>query len=181
MLDRLAFDVLTLPPLRARTGDVALLAEHFGRAMAADMGWEMFPGFAPSALAALEDFAWPGNIRELKNVVERAVASCLAREKPIERIVFDPFASPFRPQAVRAQGVPASGAAPVTAAPTALPAELPDDFRAAINAFESDLLSRALTDARHNQRAAAKRLGLGYHQLRNLLRKHGLMPGRDKE
>jgi psp operon transcriptional activator len=183
LLDRLAFDVLTLPPLRARTGDVALLAEHFGRAMAADMGWEMFPGFAPSAL---EDFAWPGNIRELKNVVERAVASCLAREKPIERIVFDPFASPFRPQAVRAQGVPVSGvpvsgAAPVTAAPTALAAELPDDFRAAINAFESDLLSRALTDARHNQRAAAKRLGLGYHQLRNLLRKHGLMPARDKE
>jgi len=181
LLDRLAFDVLTLPPLRARTGDVALLAEHFGRAMAADMGWEMFPGFAPSALAALEDFAWPGNIRELKNVVERAVASCLAREKPIERIVFDPFASPFRPQAVRAQSVPASGAAPVTAAPIALPAELPDDFRAAINAFESDLLSRALKDARHNQRAAAKRLGLGYHQLRNLLRKHGLMPARDKE
>ena len=73
------------------------------------------------------------------------------------------------------------GAAPVAAVPTTLPADLPDDFRAAINAFESDVLSRALKDARHNQRAAAKRLGLGYHKLRNLLRKHGLMLARDKE
>lgn len=177
LLDRLAFDVLTLPPLRARAGDVALLAEHFGRGMAADLGWEIFPGFSPSAVAALEAYAWPGNVRELKNVVERAVASWTERDKSIDRIVFDPFASPFRPQAGRSHAPQPHVSSD---APAPAPAALPDDFRSAVAAFESDLLVRALRDARHNQRAAAKRLGLGYHQLRNLLRKHGLMPARGK-
>ena len=181
LLDRLAFDVLTLPPIRARSGDIALLAEHFGRAMAADLGWEVFQGFSAGSLAALEDYAWPGNVRELKNVVERAVASWLDRDKPIDRIVFDPFASPFRPQ------TPPSvvAAAPPSLVPASTeataPIVLPDDFRAAVASYESDLLTRALREARHNQRAAAKRLGLGYHQLRNLLRKHGLMPAREKD
>src|SRR3954471_9541526 len=75
LLDRLAFDVLTLPPLRARSGDIALLADHFARAMAADLGWKVFPGFSEGAQAALEAYGWPGNVRELKNVVERAVAA----------------------------------------------------------------------------------------------------------
>lgn len=179
LLDRLAFDVLTLPPLRARLGDVGLLSEHFGRGMAADLGWEVFPGFSPAAAAALEAYGWPGNVRELKNVVERAVAAWNERDRPIERIVFDPFASPFRPQTGRPHTTPA--APPAAEPPAAPPTVLPDDFRAAVAAFESDLLVRALRDARHNQRAAAKRLGLGYHQLRNLLRKHGLMPARDKD
>jgi len=181
LLDRLAFDVLTLPPLRARAGDVALLAEHFGRAMASDLGWEVFPGFSLSAVTALESFAWPGNVRELKNVVERAVAGWLDREKPIDRIVFDPFASPFRPRNARPAGAAPAAAPAASAEAPAVPSALPDDFRSAVAAFESDLLTRALKDARHNQRAAAKRLGLGYHQLRNLLRKHGLMPARGKD
>ncbi|MGE3333125.1 MAG: phage shock protein operon transcriptional activator [Rhodospirillaceae bacterium] len=180
LLDRLAFDVLTLPPIRARSGDIALLAEHFGRAMAADLGWEVFQGFSAGSLAALEEYAWPGNVRELKNVVERAVASWLDRDKPIDRIVFDPFASPFRPQTPPSVTAATSPASTPIEAPAA-PAALPDDFRAAVASYESDLLTRALREARHNQRAAAKRLGLGYHQLRNLLRKHGLMPARDKD
>ena len=179
LLDRLAFDVLTLPPLRARVGDVALLAEHFGRAMAADMGWELFPGFSPASVGQLEGYAWPGNVRELKNVVERAVAGWPERDKPIDRIVFDPFASPFRPQAARSQMSPS--AQPSAAAPRDSLTALPDDFRSAVANYESGLLARALAEARHNQRAAAKRLGLGYHQLRNLLRKHGLMPARGKQ
>lgn len=70
LLDRLAFDVITLPPLRAREGDASLLADFFARRMAVEMG-EDFPGFAPSAMAAIEAHDWPGNVRELRNAAER--------------------------------------------------------------------------------------------------------------
>ena len=177
LLDRLAFDVLTLPPLKARTGDVALMADHFGRDMARDLGWQAFPGFTAAAQGMLDAYAWPGNVRELKNVVERAVAHWPEETKAIDRVTFDPFDSPFRPH--RLPSVVAASA-PRADSPAAAAAPLPDDFKSAVAAFESDLLTRALVDARHNQRVAARRLGLGYHQFRNCMRKHGLLPSRDK-
>ena len=73
MLDRLAFDVITLPPLRERQEDILLLAEHFAINMARNLGWELFSGFTTRAKAALLDYDWPGNVRELKNVIERSL------------------------------------------------------------------------------------------------------------
>jgi psp operon transcriptional activator len=171
LLDRLAFDVLTLPPLRARQGDVAVLADHFGRIMAAELGWDVFPGFSAATAARLEAHPWPGNVRELKNVVERAVAHWHDPQRAIEVVEFDPFASPYRPQWV--------ADSPAVSAPALLAsAPLPEDFRAAVLAYGRDILARALVEARHNQRAAAARLGLSYHQYRNLLKTHGLTTAR---
>ena len=178
LLDRLAFDVLTLPPLRSREGDVAALADHFGRAMAAELGWDAFPGFTPAAAERLARYTWPGNVRELKNVVERAVAHCADRARAIDIVQFDPFASPHRLVAPAAGRKASEEVAPVAAAPVNVSDALPDDFRSAVRAFGRDLLSRALADARHNQRAAAQRLGLTYHQYRNLLKTHGLSEAR---
>src|SRR5229473_4056906 len=73
LLDRLAFDVVTIPPLRQRAEDIPLLAEHFARAMAHELGRDRFPGFTAAALARLAAHPWPGNVRELKNVVERSL------------------------------------------------------------------------------------------------------------
>ena len=70
LLDRLAFDVITLPPLRARPGDASLLADFFARRIAIEMAQD-FPGFAPSAIAAIEGHDWPGNVRELRNFAQR--------------------------------------------------------------------------------------------------------------
>ncbi|MBL8643885.1 MAG: phage shock protein operon transcriptional activator [Rhodospirillaceae bacterium] len=183
LLDRLAFDVLTLPPLRERVGDVAMLADHFGRAMAKAMHMPSFPGFTPQTMAELEAYAWPGNVRELKNVVERAVAHCLDTAAPIGAVVFDPFDSPFRPKAAigRAKAQTAQESSPeadedTAPSPPAGMATNVTDFKAAVAAFEKQVLAEALNAARHNQRIAAKRLGLPYHQLRNALRKHGLLP-----
>lgn len=184
LIDRLSFDVLTLPPLRAREGDVRRLAEHFGRGMAADMDAKDFPGFSEAALDALEQYRWPGNVRELKNVAERATAYWPSTSKPIDKIIFDPFASPYRPvsktfadksgpQVERDDGGKDAAAPTITAA-----SELPSDFKAAVATFEKDLLTRALEESRHNQRVAARRLGLGYHQFRNALRKYDLLPSR---
>jgi psp operon transcriptional activator len=175
LLDRLAFDVLTVPPLRARQEDVPVLAEHFGRAMALELGWTSFPGFTRDALAALLAWPWPGNVRELKNVVERAVYRAPAPGRAIAVISFDPFASPYRP-------APAARPAVVEPASAGTPLMEPErkadpvDFRAAVARFERDLLERALDRHRHHQRATAAHLGLSYDQLRHQLRKHGLLP-----
>ena len=59
LLDRLSFEVITLPPLRARQGDVPLLAEHFGRRMAVELDWPNWPGFTPGALPSWKRMAGP--------------------------------------------------------------------------------------------------------------------------
>ena len=105
LLDRLAFDVITLPPLRERPGDIVMLAEHFAIGMSVELGREAFAGFTRGAREALRQYPWPGNVRELKNVVERCVYRA-DPDEPVQRIVFDPFDSPYRPspQALRASG-----------------------------------------------------------------------------
>lgn len=219
LLDRLSFEVVTLPPLRARREDIAPLAAHFARRMARELALEECPAFAPAAMAALMDHPWPGNVRELKNVVERMV---YRTEGPvIEAIVFDPFES--MPGAARggASGG-ASGAAPGAGvgsiAPRAAdpavesrppgPRGYPDgdpgrfanadagrnagkgsggstsDMAAhsaadldalalpdAVRAYETRRLRSALEECRFNQRRAAERLGMTYHQFRALYRR----------
>src|SRR5579872_816877 len=91
LLDRLAFDVVNLPALRHRPGDVRLLAEHFALAMTSELGRPFFAGFTPAALDRLEAHTWPGNVRELRNVVERSLHRWSRPEEPIDEIVFDPF------------------------------------------------------------------------------------------
>jgi len=73
LLDRLSFEVIYVPPLRMRRGDVMLLANHFAGRMAFELGFDLVPEFGRKAARDLESHGWPGNVRELKNVVERAV------------------------------------------------------------------------------------------------------------
>lgn len=158
LLDRLAFDVITLPPLRARPTDIAELAAAFGLAMAKTLNHPVFPGFSAAATRRLLEHHWPGNVRELRNVIERAVYRAGPGETPIDDIQIDPFESPWRPGAPQPGGAPSVG--------------LPPDFGAAVAAFERDMLRRALAKSGANQAAAAQLLGLGYHQFRRLLQKH---------
>jgi psp operon transcriptional activator len=179
LLDRLSFEVITLPPLRARQGDVPLLAEHFGRRMAVELDWSNWPGFAPRALAALETYHWPGNVRELRNVVERAVYRHEDPERPVEEIQFDPFHSPWAPAAglhAPAPALPVVLGAQADDAPAAAPtpAASTGDFRAAVAEYERQLLEEALRRNRFNQRATAAALNLSYDQLRHALKRHRL-------
>ena len=61
---------LTLPPLRDRCEDLPGLVDHFARQVSAQNGWKPVP-FSNAAIDALKEYSWPGNIRELRNVVER--------------------------------------------------------------------------------------------------------------
>jgi psp operon transcriptional activator len=179
LLDRLAFDVLTVPPLRARREDIMVLAEHFGRAMARELEWLTFPGFSDLAEEAMMEHQWPGNVRELKNVVERALYSAWDGEAPICNIIFDPFDSPFRPPVkTNRRIVDAPAPLPTPPAPEDNAPCLPDgpfDFREEVAAHEKRLLEHAMEACRFNQRQAASHLGLSYDQLRHALKKHGIL------
>jgi psp operon transcriptional activator len=169
LLDRLAFEVITLPPLRDREGDVTVLADHFGRRMAAELGWQSWPGFAEHALAELCAYPWPGNVRELRNVSERAVYRWDDESLSVSNIVFDPFASPWKPIA---QGdKETTKPTPVTDKSDANVT----DLKAALLGAERDILENTMARHRHNQRAAAKALSLTYDQLRHALRRHGML------
>ena len=175
LLDRLSFEVVTLPPLRARPDDIVVLADHFGRRMAAELGRDNWPGFGPAALDALASHRWPGNVRELRNVVERAVYRW-EQSGPIDGIEIDPFQSPYRPQARPGPSSPAPQPAPGEGTEPVIACEAgPSDFKSRVARFERELLARALADHRFNQRATAEALGLSYDQLRHALRRHDLI------
>ena len=183
LLDRLSFEVITLPPLRARQGDIPLLAEHFGRRMGVELDWSNWPGFTPRALAELESYPWPGNVRELRNVVERAVYRHEDPERPVDEIAFDPFHSPWAPTGVDApRPAPVVVAVnegmedtPAAAVPASLASAPTNDFRTAVADYERQLLQDGLRRNRFNQRATAAALGLSYDQLRHALKRHKLM------
>ncbi|MCP5365122.1 MAG: phage shock protein operon transcriptional activator [Hyphomicrobiales bacterium] len=175
LLDRLAFEVLTVPPLRARLEDITILADHFGRGIAVELGWSRYPGFSARAITQMHEYPWPGNVRELKNVVERAVYRWQDHRRPIDTVQFDPFASLYAVEDGDVSAHPSPGhqehrsgddidAAPFT----------PTDFSKEVARYERDLLTKALVTARYNQRAAAQSLNLAYHQFRARARKHGL-------
>ena len=175
LLDRLSFEVITLPPLRVREGDIHVLSDYFGRRMSSELQWEQWPGFSDGALRALEEHQWPGNVRELRNVVERAVYRWDDWTNPIGHIVFDPFDSPWRPAASAHRGVQADppGEIPARSAPAA-GFDGVNDLRGAVDAHERAILEQALARNRYNQRQTAKALALSYDQLRHAMKKHGL-------
>ena len=166
LLDRLAFDVITVPPLRERVEDVLPLAYAFAINMASELRRELFPGFGPRASSSLLRYDWPGNVRELKNTIERSVYRETDPGKPITEIAFDPFDSPFR------LAVPQSPT--TTPKPRRRQPLLPMRLTDRLNDAEQEFLRAALEKARYNQKLAADLLGLSYHQFRGKLRKHGI-------
>ena len=176
LLDRLAFDVIIAPPLRARKEDIPLLAAHFASAFALELAArdEMirFEGFTPEAMAAFAAHDWPGNVRELKNAAERSFYRWIASGEagPVGEAVIDPFESDHRPAPALAGPLPQiSAPAPASESPDG-----PYDFRARLDATERRWAEEALVKNGWNQRRAADFLKLSYDQMRGLVRKHDL-------
>ena len=166
LLDRLTFDVVNMPPLRARDGDITLLAEHFAVRFAAESGWHHFPGFSPNAKSELYRYEWPGNVRELRNVIERSLHRQGEDEGQIAELVINPWP--------RGQTEISESPPPEIPATKALNSELPRNLRAALDQQEASWLEQALDQTANNQKQAAALLGLSYDQIRGLMRKHGL-------
>lgn len=167
LLDRLSFDVIVIPPLRERRGDILLLAQYFAQKMAAELKWEMFPGFSDGAKAQLLGHAWPGNVRELRNVVERSVCHWETPNKPLGEVSLDPFAGFAAPSM---ESSPA--AVPELVAEPEIVAA--DGFVAQVEALERRLLQEALAAQKFNQKQAAAQLGLSYSQFRNAAKRLGV-------
>lgn len=165
LLDRLAFDVIAAPPLRARKDDIPILAAHFASGLARELG-ARFDGFTPEAMAILAAHHWPGNVRELKNAAERSFHRWIAggESGPIGTVVIDPFAV-----LAGAELEPSASRQPPSDKPTAA-----FDLRRALNEAEKEWTERALAHCAWNQKDAAASLGLTYDQIRGLIRKHGL-------
>ncbi len=145
LYDRLSFEEIRVPPLREREGDVDLLADYF-----LDRFMDEVPAFqgkrlGEEAVRALRNYAFPGNVRELKNVIERAVYRDTTDEITASDLGLHAAERAF----------PASGS-----------------FRERVEAHERSLVLSALEEAGGNQAAAARRLGLTYHQFRYYLKKY---------
>lgn len=170
LLDRLSFEVLTLPPLRHRDEDVMILANFFARRIGFELGREQLPSFTRKAVQRLQGHGWPGNVRELKNVVERAVYR--SESDVIDTIVFNPFASPYGK--VQEVQIPRNVTKDddfehhenVNTNKLTLP------FKQAVRQYEIDLIASTLVNAKYNQRVAATLLGLSYDQFRGLVKKY---------
>ena len=185
LLDRLAFDVITLPPLRERQNDIMLLAEQFAMNMARDLEWQLFSGFTRSATDALLSYDWPGNIRELKNVVERSLYRHGNEHIPVHQIILDPFDSPFRPKGrIKAPVMnqiphpePDVSCDPVNINENEheLAIEFPCNLKECSNNYEINMINKALEHSQFNQKKTAQALGLTYHQLRGYLKKYNLL------
>ena len=191
LLDRLAFDVITLPPLRERLDDILVLAEHFAINMARELEFELFSGFTEKAKRGLLEHQWPGNIRELKNVVERSVYRCNNPHLPVHELVIDPFESPYRPsKRIKTQDrIVAS--APIAETvdshvesaqnltqkiqPMTKALQFPLSLKNMSQDYEVDLIKSALANCQYNQKKTADALELTYHQLRGYLKKYNLL------
>jgi len=165
LLDRISFEVLFLPPLRERSGDILFLANHFASRMAYELDREEVPRFSAEAIEAIENYSWPGNVRELKNLVERAV---YRTDSPlITDIVFDPFQSPYQVQRfTKEEDSPAADRDR-----TSMEDLMSKPLAEAVDELKIRLLRKSMKQARHNQRKAARILDLTYHQFRGLYRK----------
>src|SRR5215813_1858718 len=144
---------ITLPPLRERAEDIPVLAHHFLRKAEAKVNKKV-DRFTPEALDLLKRYPWPGNLRELENIIERAVVLATSRE--VEVALLPLHLQENAPATMR------SGE------------RFQEAKERAVARFEQDAITRFLGEARGNVSAAAKRAGITRRNLHRLIVKYGL-------
>jgi Response regulator containing CheY-like receiver, AAA-type ATPase, and DNA-binding domains len=155
---------LRLPDLHERTEDIPLLVEHMLQRLAS--AWHCpLPRLEPEALQALQAYAFPGNVRELENILERAMTLC---EGDTIRIADLSLPAPH-PAPTAGESLRGSQALPGEAASAA-----PQPLDPLLDAIEKETILKALEQTRYNKTAAAKLLGISFRVLRYRLQKLGL-------
>jgi len=148
LYDRLAFDTIVVPPLRERRQDIPALCAFFIERFKKEVAGVKCSGISGSALKILQSHPFPGNVRELKNLIERAAYRC--RGEFIQ-------AGDLQLRAADDSVTPSGG-----------------PLHEQVAGFEKHIIAEALKSAGNNMTAAARQLGLGYDQMRRLVKKHKL-------
>jgi two-component system response regulator PilR (NtrC family) len=145
---------LPMPSLRERPEDIPLLVEHFLRKIAQDWQTEV-PHLSPAALGALQHYGFPGNVRELENILERAMTLCDGTT-------------------IQESDLQLTNGQEPTPGEFAQPDLSDQDLDSALDHTERDAIINALQQTRYNKTAAAKLLGLSFRQLRYRIKKLGI-------
>jgi two-component system, NtrC family, response regulator PilR len=165
---------LRVPPLRERRGDVPRLADFILRQLAAESGGAIGK-LQPEALAALEAYQFPGNVRELENILERAMAMCEGDTIEADDLMLPQRgAMPGDAPAASTPGVAAPAAATAAATPAAHNPSADGSLEDYITNIERETIMKALEESRYNKTATAKKLGITFRALRYKLKKLGI-------
>jgi len=146
LYDRLSFEVIEVPPLRQREGDIPILARHFLNDFMKEIPSLSGKHLSQAALDLLNKYKFPGNIRELKNIIERSAYRDTTNEITPEDLGMLPEKQP-EPKG--------------------------NTFYEKVEVFQKRLIADALANAGGNQARAARKIGLSYHQFRYFLKKYG--------
>lgn len=154
---------LRVPPLRERPGDIPLFCEHVLASLGERNGLAQTPVLSAGALEALEHYRFPGNIRELENILERALTLCESRTISTRDLRLPQSAEPLEP------------IHPVAATHTTVP-DTPSgaSLEEHLDDIETRAIQEALEKTRYNKTAAAKLLGISFRALRYRLKKLGI-------
>ena len=171
---RLNVICIRLPPLRERVADLGLICNAVLERIARDAGVAPVPTMSADALRFLSGYAFPGNVRELENLLQRALA--LSGGEVIERLDLGlPDSSVPEPVAPALDDLPRP--APSPAAPVSVAVALPTDLQAYLDGVERDMLLRALERYRYNRTAAGASMGLTLRQMRYRMARLGVTAG----
>jgi two-component system response regulator PilR (NtrC family) len=164
-----------VPPLRERVSDIAPICQALLERIAVEAGLARAPELSPACVERLAALPLPGNVRELENLLHRALALCDGSRIELEDLRID--AEPGVP-APRTAEAPVSQAAAAAGEPAAVEpvpeAPLPTDLAAHLDIVERDILERALQAHRYNRTAAGASLGLSLRQMRYRMARLGI-------
>lgn len=174
---------ITIPPLRERVDEIAPLARYFAR-LASEQSGRPAATISREAMSMLEAYRWPGNIRELRNVIARAALLSSDGTIAPEHLPVDKMrpvaAAPVAPVAPVTPASPASPASSASAPSAEKP--LPDDLRDALSVVERQRIIDALDRCAGNQTRAASLLGISRRALVSKLEQYNLpRPRKNRE